>query len=518
MLLKGAESLEDVRFTIVGPSWSREMLQQLFEAEQVSEERFEIITPQGKPYALRCFELWSEFRSASRKEFNLMQRSGNAMEAFMALLWKRQTTRAVSIYNPMTLLLFLCEVVTTIALLLPLGLLVLPLLLSIFLHRLLKPLRIHLGKFVHRFSNILISPQSDAWVLRLYDEMQRVEVQRMQKEIDEISGIRAWYCPTAFWPSFNNIKAPRLMCVPDVVLADFPVGFSSIGGDQLLKSFEKITHTIREGDHFITYSDSVKWETLVDRHLVSASKVSVIQHAPSDLSRWIKVNGLPDAEASCRHYCQTLLLTALQRSTNPNYSKTFYNGNVQFLFYASQFRPNKNVLTLLRAYEYLLRKRYITHKLFLTGNPAHTPEVGNFVLTHRLENDVLFLPGLSAPELAACYKLASLAVNPSLSEGGCPFTFTEALSVDTPVVMARIPVAEEVLTAPELQEVTFFDPYDWQDLASRIEWALENREELLKVQRKTYAKLSKRTWTDVAAEYLHLLDHHCEHTALKGPT
>jgi len=54
-------------------------------------------------------------------------------------------------------------------------------------------------------------------------------------------------------------------------------------------------------------------------------------------------------------------------------------------------------------------------------------------------------PWLVEFRIAACYKLADLAVNPSLSEGGFPFTFTEALSVGTPVVMARIPVTEEII-------------------------------------------------------------------------
>jgi glycosyltransferase involved in cell wall biosynthesis len=99
-----------------------------------------------------------------------------------------------------------------------------------------------------------------------------------------------------------------------------------------------------------------------------------------------------------------------------------------------------------------------------------------------------------------------LAVNPSLSEGGCPFTFTEALSVDTPVVMARIPVTEEVLTDPQLQEISFFDPYDWQDCARRIEWGLAHPQELLARQRITYDQLSQRSWSDVVNEHIEVLD------------
>jgi glycosyltransferase involved in cell wall biosynthesis len=116
------------------------------------------------------------------------------------------------------------------------------------------------------------------------------------------------------------------------------------------------------------------------------------------------------------------------------------------------------------------------------------------------------LPKLSVDELAACYKLAALVVNPSLSEGGCPFTFTEALSVGTPVVMSKIPVSEEVLTDPVLQELTFFNPYDWKNMAERIQWGVANREKLLAVQLPTYEQLVQRTWQDVVNEHLDILD------------
>ena len=134
------------------------------------------------------------------------------------------------------------------------------------------------------------------------------------------------------------------------------------------------------------------------------------------------------------------------------------------------------------------------------------PEIGKFVLDNRLEHDVIFLHGLSVPELAACYKLADVVVNPTLSEGGCPFTFTEALSVGTPVVMSRIQVAQEILADPRMQEITFFDPYNWRDCAERIEWAVNHKEELLAIQLKTFSVLSQRTWTDVVREHLDVLD------------
>jgi glycosyltransferase involved in cell wall biosynthesis len=305
------------------------------------------------------------------------------------------------------------------------------------------------------------------------------------------------------------------MCVPDVVLTDFSVGFSSIGGDRFLENFEIVESAIEGGQRFVTYSEDVKWSTLVDRYGVQSSQVSVVHHAPNDLSKWVTVRGFADGVAATRNYCRSLLASALKRAQNKSYVAGFANTEVKFLFYASQMRPNKNVLTLLRAYEHLLRKRLIGHKLILTGKLSVLPEIKEFVLEHHLQNEVLFLHGLKIQELAACYHLADLAVNPSLSEGGCPFTFTEALSVGTPVVMARIPVTEEVLTEPELQAVTFFDPYDWRDMAERIEWALKHRDELLAIQKPTYERLAQRTWQNVVQEHIAVLDRIAEEAAVQ---
>jgi glycosyltransferase involved in cell wall biosynthesis len=116
------------------------------------------------------------------------------------------------------------------------------------------------------------------------------------------------------------------------------------------------------------------------------------------------------------------------------------------------------------------------------------------------------LRSLSDQELAACYRLADLAVNPSLSEGGCPFTLTEALSVGTPVVMSRIRVSEEVVTDRGLQGLMFFDPYSWEDIANKIQWALTNRTVLLSLQLPLYERLAERSWSSVVDEYIVLLD------------
>jgi glycosyltransferase involved in cell wall biosynthesis len=516
--LKGASAQKDVSFSVVCPSWSRESLTELLEAEGVPSSSCQVVSPHSKPIVLRLYEAWLQYGKRPKK-LSFIQRAVGWLQQKRRDFLQRTSDRIVSAHSVVhllwALLPFLFLVVLAV-LLSPLGFV---LLVYLLLHksgaRLIGSRVTQIFKLeLNRLKSMLSAPEDDGFILLLYRSMEQAETARMQRIISKMEDVRAWYAPTAFWPAFNQIKTPRLMCVPDVVLTDFPVGFSNVGGDRFLESFGTVERAIEGGQHFVTYSAEVKWGTLVDRYGVQASQVNVVHHAPNDLSKWVKVRGFADGAAATRNYCHTLLTSALTRSVQKSYTAEFANSNVRFLFYASQMRPNKNVLNLLRAYQYLLRKRLIGHKLIMTGNPSVLPEIKRFVDENNLQNDVLFLHGLKIQELAACYHLADLAVNPSLSEGGCPFTFTEALSVGTPVVMARIPVTEEVLTAPDLQAATFFDPYDWKEMADRIEWALTHRDELLAIQKPTYERLAQRTWQIVVKEHIAVLDRIAEEKAV----
>lgn len=506
--LKGASDREDVRFVLVCPSWSKEGLEDLFASEGVSKERFELVSPSKKPMVLRLYEAYIARKKRKRKP-GLLKRISKGISAIKGAALDHVEQQLVTTNSYAGLALLFVEGL----LLLGLGVLFSPIvilaLIVLFLikfrfvfKRLTRPFRRHLA----RARGAVGEPKDDAFIFRLYKRMERIESERMLQLIDSLADVKAWYSPTAFWPAFNKINRPRLMCVPDVVLSDFPVGFSSVGGERFLQTYEDVRRSIQTGQHYVTYSNAIKWDTLVEQYSIRASNVSVIHHAPNMLNQWVTTRGFADLEATSLHYSQTLLGSAMRKSSNKNYTVGFANSSFKFIFYASQFRPNKNLLMLLRAYEFLLRKKYVSHKLILTGDPERYPSVKKFIAEHGLENDVLCLHGLTVQELAACYKLADLAVNPSLSEGGCPFTFTEALSVDTPVVMARIAVTEEILNQPELQDTTFFDPFEWEDMARRIEWALAHREELLALQKNIYQCLIQRTWTDVVNEHITVLE------------
>ncbi len=505
--LQAASTREDVRFVIACPQWSRKSLLALLESEGITAASFDVVSTDGVPLILRTV-----LASQSRKR---VPRKPSPLRSLLAwirsgVVRHRQWTerRLVATRSMLTWFAF-----TVYALIL--GILLLPLLAVAWVVRAAYRGFLRAARVLTRFNwfhlafnqltAVVSLPGEEALVMRLYRLMEADEGERLANVVNAVRHVKAWYCPTAFWPAFNRISAPRLMCVPDVVPTGFPVGFSLADPD-LMKSVETVERTIGGGEHFVTYSSRVKWDTLVDRYSVSPAAVNVVPHACWDLSHLVEVSGFPDGEKATKTYCESLLKQALIRLGGNAYTVCLASDSIKFLFYPSQFRPNKNLLTLLRAYEHLLRERFIQQKLILTGNPKGLKPVHDFIAEHQLENDVICLHGLTTRELAACYRLADLAVNPSLSEGGCPFTLTEALSVGTPVVMARIPVTEEVIAAEEMRKMMLFDPYDWRDVASRIEWALQHREVLLSTQNEFYLVLSKRTWRDVVDDHVAILD------------
>lgn len=512
-MLRGAESRGDVRFVLACPGWLQPELKRLFSDEQVSPHAYELISTPGMPLALRIFLM---FRRQARWVAGWGYGKGYApgQAPWLGRVSEWVIGCSISARNPLTALV-----------LLPPALVVLgaQVLLSFMREvkwavrrvtvaaRLLaqqardKGVMKRYVLFLEKVRMLTSRPQSIGFVFRLYRHIEVTESSLLVGLINRRRDIDAWYSPTAFWPEFNDIRGPKLMCVPDVVLSNFPVGFALTGDDRMMHAFARVEYAVRGADHYVTYSQDVKWNTVVGRYGADPGRVHVVPHGDNSLGGFLNPE-TGEGAGRLDEQGRALLREAMRKSSNPDYTAGFANMQFKYLFYASQFRPNKNVLTLLRAYEWLLRDKHVGVKLILTGNLEAMPEIRHFIEERGLTRDVLCLRGLSVRQLTACYLLARLAVNPSLSEGGFPFTFDEALSVGTPVVMSRIGVTEEVITDPELQADMLFDPYDWQDMACKIEWALENREQLYQKQKPVYDSRSQRTWAHVVDDYVGLLD------------
>jgi glycosyltransferase involved in cell wall biosynthesis len=117
-----------------------------------------------------------------------------------------------------------------------------------------------------------------------------------------------------------------------------------------------------------------------------------------------------------------------------------------FLLCVAQHRRNKNIPTLIRAFERLLHSGEIhaRSKLIVIGiRGPESDKIQQLVTSARLSSSVQLLEGLSEPELQWCYQRCAALVAPSLTEGfGAPVA--EGLLAGCRIVCSDIPAHREI--------------------------------------------------------------------------
>lgn len=331
------------------------------------------------------------------------------------------------------------------------------------------------------------------------------------KKINKSQKLDVWYSPAIFWPIFNDIDAKKVINAPDLVTMEFATKW----GDRIstLYSSKQCEKTISNGENFIVYAGYVKESLLEQKFNINEKNIVVIPHGINDMEQYIAFDHkiiCKMEETLIKRYCKGLLQTLVQNTKEvTDYVRGFQFADVPYIFYPSQLRLHKNILNLVKAYEYLLRKKYVRIKLFLTCSLDDGLDVKKYIHKHRLQYDILCFNNVSVQQLAALYRCADLVVNPTLYEGGFPFTFGEGMSVGTPSVMSRIPQVTETVDGYDWDDY-LFDPYDYKDMANKIIYGLEHREELISVQQVLFDDMKRRTWEVIGKEYVEAFQYFME--------
>ena len=321
--------------------------------------------------------------------------------------------------------------------------------------------------------------------------------------------VDVWFVPALFWPETKGLKKVRVITVPDVVTKEFPLLCANM--PRITEQTKKCVDTIENGEYFITYCDYVRQSLL--EHRFGKYHGVTIEHPDNELNSLIAIDASYERKLNARKNFTDAFARGVLRSLPPH---TVYGQdmlvdysfeNTRYIFYASQARPYKNILNLIKAYEELLRKRYVDVKLFLTCDLTRDAAAYQYVMSHHLQFDVICFYNISAQQLAALYRCADLVVNPTLYEGGFPFTLGEGMSVGTPSLMSDIPQVRDVVEKYGLEDTMLFDPYDWMRMADKIEYALQHREELYQKQLGMYQHFAARSNEVVAKEYIAAFEH-----------
>src|SRR5688500_7009447 len=147
-----------------------------------------------------------------------------------------------------------------------------------------------------------------------------------------------------------------------------------------------------------------------------------------------------------------------------------YQLDHKFILYAGNIKPHKNLVRVIEAFDELRKGSFDDLKLLIIGDEiSKLPALRRAVHTHKLHKQVRFLGYLPDETLAILYRLASVFVFPSLSEGfGLPPL--EAMASGTPVVTSNVSSLPEVAGGAAV----LVDPYDVGSIVSGIRLVLTN--------------------------------------------
>lgn len=488
-LMKGFQA-QDQEVVIACPVWLMETVSDLMEAFSIDKDRVEFINNRRDPPMWKAYQL-----SLSRKK------RGTFMQELKSLIRDGIMRVGELLADTESVLKFVLLLAVS---LLTMIILLIPALLVLVLRRLVGLLSGLVVRAYVKVQGLTEDLGIDDWQLALFTRMNDAVNENLVGLVNERADVDTWFVPSIFWQQVLDIQGTVVINAPDLVTQEFPTRFTeAVNAENAIKRCREV---LLKGRYFITYCEYVKEELLLKQYGKPDGLVRAIPHVDNSMLPYIQID--PSAQKTMgtardltKAYARSLLARQKPIAASDVYSRMVRWDQVKYIFYASQLRPSKNILGLIKAYESLLRERFIPQKLFLTCNPATMQEVSRYIRERRLQNDVVCFYNVPAQTLAALYACADLVVNPTLYEGGFPFTFGEGMSVGTPSLMSRIPQTQDVLEPAGLEEI-MFDAHDWRDMADKMAYWLPRLDELYEKELPLYRELAKRTPDVVAADYL----------------
>ena len=171
-----------------------------------------------------------------------------------------------------------------------------------------------------------------------------------------------------------------------------------------------------------------------------------------------------------------------------------------FLLFVGTLEPRKNLLTLLKALEQIVRKTSLRPQLVIAGGEGWLMDETFSFIKHSGIGDRLRLTGyLGDEELCALYSSCRIFVYPSLYEGfGLPPL--EAMACGAPVIAGRVAALQEVLGSA----ARLVDPLNVEALAGSMVELIENDEARRRLASNGPKHAAKFSWAETARRTLNV--------------
>ena len=282
------------------------------------------------------------------------------------------------------------------------------------------------------------------------------------------------YCRRASFALFHGTNfalpywasCPTVLTIHDLSLLLYPETHEK---RLVRRARVKLPLTARKATAIITPSETVKGE--VCEHLgVRADKVFAIPEAA-------RACFYPMPVAESRLVSERLGVEA------------------EFILFVGTVEPRKNLLTLVRAFEQIIRSNSSKLQLVIAGEKGWlSGDLMDYLRDSQLGERVLFTGHLPDEDLRALYSACRVFVYPSLYEGfGLPLL--EAMACGAPVVTSRIPsIVETVGDVARL-----ISPTDVDDLARGITALLDDAGEREHRSTAGIAHAKKFSWERTAS-------------------
>ncbi|MDJ0582434.1 glycosyltransferase family 1 protein [Crocosphaera sp.] len=266
---------------------------------------------------------------------------------------------------------------------------------------------------------------------------------------------------------FPYQKAKKIMTIHDLTFIKFPEYSTNI-----VKGYiDRIKRCLSWTDAIITFSENTKKDITellnIDPNIIYVT---------------------PQASRYSSNYLKSKLLD------NNSHLINDYLEQPYFLF-VSTLEPRKNILTLIKAFEYLKNNHKIPHKLILIGKKGwNYKKILEKIETSQFKEYIKHLDYISDELVAIFYSQAEAFIYPSFYEGfGLPVL--EAMTLGSPVITSNTSSLPEVAGNAAL----YIDPNNYYELAEIMLKVVDNstlRKEMIDKGQKQANKFSwERTAT-----------------------
>jgi glycosyltransferase involved in cell wall biosynthesis len=165
-----------------------------------------------------------------------------------------------------------------------------------------------------------------------------------------------------------------------------------------------------------------------------------------------------------------------------------------FILTVGTIEPRKNLLTLARALDQILRRTSLRPQLVIAGGEGWmTDNLYSFIESSGIGHRVRFIGYTSDDDLRALYSSCRVCVYPSFYEGfGLPPL--EAMACGAPVITSRVPALEETVG----KAAFLFNPVSVEELAAAIIQLWNSPERRLQLSQTGLQRAADFTWEKTA--------------------